>query len=122
MEEDIKLLESQIQTCKECKFATCEQCEISWREVKAIENLKARNKKLEYENKTLKGFVSSIYNETPEEDYIPKSKVKEKIEELVNKIDGTNKGFIYACQVDLLEELIEDVSEKKKEYWAKYED
>lgn len=41
------------------------------------------------------------------EDYvILKSKVMKKIEELVKKIDGTNKGFLYACEVDLLEELI----------------
>ena len=53
---------------------------------------------------------------------ISKDRIRDKIEELVNKIDGTNKGFIYACEVDLLEELIGEVSKTKQEYWNKYDD
>lgn len=43
---DIEILEELIQRCKECKFACCEQCEINWKEVQAIENLIKENKKL----------------------------------------------------------------------------
>ena len=96
MEEDIKILETQIQACKECKFATCEQCEISYTEVKAIENLIARNKELEEENKGLKIELEIkkyckvdelsgdlIYYKNLAKEYqgssISKSKIKEKI-------------------------------------------
>lgn len=94
MKKDIKMLETQIQACKECKFATCEQCEISYTEVKAIENLISRNKKLEQENKILKNKQTKIIADSFHEkmakkfddDFIKKSKIKAKIEELQNEI------------------------------------
>ena len=100
MEEDIKKLEKLIQDCKECKFATCEQCEISYTEVKAIQNLIARNKELEknYINPS-KARIS--YYDTKKgtqvviEGFVPKSKIKELKEKVHNKLDenGITRGY-----------------------------
>lgn len=57
MPEDINKLQKFIDNCKNCKFATCEQCEISYTEVKAIENLIARYKELEKENGNMKALL-----------------------------------------------------------------
>ena len=38
-EEEIKTIENIINRCSECKFATCENCEISWNEIKVIKKL-----------------------------------------------------------------------------------
>lgn len=38
-EEEIKIIENIINRCSECKFATCENCEISWNEIKVIKKL-----------------------------------------------------------------------------------
>lgn len=92
-------LEKLINRCKECKFATCEQCEISYTEVKAIEDLIARYKEYKKITEAVKlletekvpddtyyviaktSFLKGDYEHLLD-DYIPKSKVKEKIEEL----------------------------------------
>jgi methyl coenzyme M reductase subunit C len=50
----------------------------------AIKNLIKGYEELEEENKTLKGFTSSIFNGTLEKDYIPKSKLREIIEDIDN--------------------------------------
>ena len=72
---------------------------------------------LKEENKTLKGFTHSIFNENIEEDYIPKSKVREKIEEfkeLSTKIRfGTNKNIPRDLKridfaINMLEELLQE--------------
>ena len=73
----------------------------------AIENLINRNKQLNYENMKLKEILE-------EDNYIPKSKVREKIENLKTKkeflmdsgIDLTWKEY-YEAQIDLCEELLE---------------
>lgn len=46
---------------------------------KYTHQLEKENQRRKAENKTLKGFVSAIFNETLEKNYIPKSKIKEKI-------------------------------------------
>ena len=61
MSEDEKIIEDIkeiINRCKECKFATCEQCEINWTQIKTVEHLldlynkeKEKNKELEEERK-----------------------------------------------------------------------
>lgn len=48
IDEDIKTLEELINNCEECKFATCEQCEINWRKVQAIKNV--LNEVKDYQN------------------------------------------------------------------------
>lgn len=115
MGEDIKILEDTLQKyCyKNCKGEiddSCKEC----KRLKAIENLLTRYKQLEEENKQLKEYIVKApnldemtavqYTKIQEEayimgrakeqqrakeiihnDYIPKSKVKEKIEELENE-------------------------------------
>lgn len=98
---NIEILEKLVERCKECKFACCEQCEINWKEVQAIENLLENSKKI------------------IELNYIPKSKIKEKIKEynipILDVLDklpiprnievgiGAKDGIIYVLQ-ELLEE------------------
>lgn len=100
--------------------------------IQAIENLIQKNKELEEENKRLKIELEIkkyckvneltedlIYYKNLAKEYqgncIPKSKVKEKIEELNNKIDGddywkySNQDYVgMQYQVKVLQELIED--------------
>lgn len=38
-DEATEKLKQLVARCKECKFATCENCEINWNEVKAIETI-----------------------------------------------------------------------------------
>ena len=121
-DEDIKILETQIQACKECKFATCEQCEISWTEVQALQNLIARYKELEEDIKYVseekwKADETVIFLterlENALKDRIPKSKVQEKIEELKKEkkapitIQWEMEDMIEA-KIQVLQELLED--------------
>ena len=55
-DEATEKLKELVIRCKECKFATCENCEINWKEVQAIETLldlykqeKEKNKRLNIE-------------------------------------------------------------------------
>ena len=87
-EEDIKKLNSLIEGCKECKFAACEQCEINWTEVQAIEHILAEREadkkkidELEKENhKILENGLDVI------KDSIAKQTVRDKIKELKNNL------------------------------------
>lgn len=90
MEEDIKILKDYIQ--EELKIFNRDELEdtdgfhISYKEIRAIENLIARYKELEAENLSLTNSyfqVSREFEAKPKNfDYIPKSKIKEKIEKL----------------------------------------
>ena len=54
MSEDEKIIEDIkeiINRCKECKFATCEQCEINWTQIKTVEHLLDLYNKEKEENK-----------------------------------------------------------------------
>ena len=111
MEEDIKILEDFIDYYGFIKTAIGDdnirqfEINISKNEIKAIENLIARNKELKKENKELKEITTN-YNAYPYYDgddriiiadvkyfangffknnFIPKSKIKEKIEEYRSK-------------------------------------
>ena len=130
---NIEILEKLVERCKECKFACCEQCEINNTQVKAIENLllelkgtKIDLKLQETENENL----IKEYKELEEEDlkiratfilslkdYIPKSKVKEKIEELEKERKRKDEEDIinpFYDQIDIthiievLQELLEE--------------
>ena len=113
MEEDIKILEDLLVECK------------------AIENLLTRYKQLEEENKYYKEIIVEkeinknfevLYEKTlkaVKTDYIPKSKVKEKIEELDKRIKSITteeeykKEKIYTCKdfnefiTSVLQELLD---------------
>lgn len=39
LEKDINSLELLVGGCKTCKFATCEQCEINWKQIQSISNV-----------------------------------------------------------------------------------
>ena len=77
---------------------------------KEIEELKDKNKTLET---LLQGNLFEMYNYYKElansyqANCISKDKIKEKIEELKNRKIGASTG-IFAVQVDILEELLEE--------------
>lgn len=71
-EEEIKTIENIINRCSECKFATCENCEISWNEIKVIKKLLVKYK-----------LCKKQVNDTFDRGWIHKDKIKEKIEELL---------------------------------------
>lgn len=83
----------------------------------AVERLINRNKELEKENTELKTMdCVNIFElgkksarDRIEYDYIPKSKVKEKIEELKEDIkkDKTRYPYILEHKIDILQELLE---------------
>ena len=121
IEKDIRKINNLIERCKECKFATCEQCEINWTEVKAIAHILAEReedkKKIEeLEKKNREILNSKIGIDLSYDDYIPKQKVKDLKESIVleptivgERRDaktleyGIKLGKIKAC-----EELLED--------------
>ena len=65
------------------------------------------------ENQTLKSFVSGIFNENIEKDFIPVQKVKDKIEELKEKEQGIKENEWLLCssinhmKIHVLQELLE---------------
>lgn len=123
MEEDIKILEEFIkepQKEEEIVRIGSEEYKLPYFELEfkptkkiaqAIENLIARNKELEVINKMQKYRISVI----DERELIPKSKIKEKIEELKERVthlmnsgvDLTWKEY-YEAQIDMLQELLEE--------------
>lgn len=76
------------------------------------EKLKRYEKYLENKDKRFNEALENEYQER-KTDYIPKSKVKEKIEELKKEYEialeeNSTKAFILKCQIDILEKLMED--------------
>lgn len=67
--KETRIVDELISRCKECKFATCEQCEINWNEIQAIEKV---IRVLQIENSQLKADMKT--------NYINKTKIEEKIE------------------------------------------
>ena len=57
---------------------------------KHINKLEEENKKIKNSNDTLKSFVSSIFNDTFEKDFIPISVIQNKLDELNGRIDYLN--------------------------------
>lgn len=127
--EDIKEI---INRCKECKFATCEQCEINWTQIKTVEHLldlynkeKEKNKELEKElcdihsnfckfnwkesngvqvYNQLKELYNSIYR-TKRSDYINKDKIKDEVEYIRFMVDDDNKPSEIVKEVNLYLDL-----------------
>lgn len=70
---------------------------------KENEEQKAEIERRKHDNKTLKNFVSAIFNEEIEEKYIPVQKVREKIEEMqkeYNKLDEEVDKYINDADKD----------------------
>lgn len=116
MEEDIKILEEFIKTGYHTLMIKYGKDRIQTNKMveRAIENLIARNKYLE-ENR----IWSEATLEGLKEDFIPKSKIKEKIEELRKEHDK-NKEFyglefsrtgVVVAEIQVLQELLEDFEE-----------
>ena len=80
MEEDIKVLEEYLDK-EDRKFVSKDRLKF----LQAIENLIKRNKELEEENTRQHELLCNIHDKY-QKDYIPKSKVREKIEEEKKKI------------------------------------
>ena len=57
-EEIYELLEKLIDRCSECKFATCENCEINWKQVQAIKGLLDLYKQEKKKIQTIKKLMS----------------------------------------------------------------
>lgn len=94
---DIEVLENIINRCEKCKLPECINCEISWNEVQALENLikgyREKEEKLideriltQYMQNNIKGYQEELENS------IPKLKIKEKIEELKDMIIEKHRG------------------------------
>ena len=131
MEGDIKILKEKIKIIESLCTDDCINKSTVIKPLKyALENLIARYKQLEKENKTLKNFTSYIFNEDVAE-FIPTSLVKEKIEELeeeikpkqdihqklcieVNKI-GTETEYDYAMEeLSILDDELREMLIKKR--------
>ena len=96
LEENIKILEEMIENHKEYflgNYELIDDMTITLKDIEAIENLIQRNKELEEDNKILLHKVNELTQEnikicdTVNQDFITKSKVKEKIEELEKEIE-----------------------------------
>lgn len=117
MEEDIKVLEEYFNNIcfDETNKITADLCTIGINEIRAIENLIKRYKELEEENKNIKNHI--YYKEIVELNYIPKSKVREKIKEVNNS--NENYTFYKLTSADIrktittnLEELLQEGDDK----------
>lgn len=122
MEEDIKILEeirNGAQYCLEADLQinpnNAEDIEHWKKEIKAIENIvnsynreKARADKLEKEYSTMLTKIDEyeVKNKELEENSIPKSVIREKIEELKECIEEAEKN-------------IKNTTDEEKEYWKK---
>lgn len=58
-DEAAEKLKQLVIRCKECKFATCENCEINWNEVQTIETILAE---LEKKDKTIELMIKHLCN------------------------------------------------------------
>ena len=112
--EDMKILEERITMLKRhIKYYEESDCKTDIyhqlvEECRALENLLTRNKQLEEENKTqLEAFElgKESSRKRIEYDYIPKSRVKEKIEELKKKVEELTDEKGYWGGSDLLEQI-----------------
>lgn len=71
------------------------------------------NEKRMHDNITLKNFISALFNDSFEKDYIPVQKVKDKIEELKEKEQGIKENEWLLCssinhmKIQVLQELLE---------------
>lgn len=94
-EVEVEVIEKLIDRCNECKFATCENCEINWVEVQAIGKMLERYKYLE-ENR----LWSEATIEGLRRDFINKDNIRQKIK-FYKKVDN-------AVGVRILEKLLEE--------------
>lgn len=122
MEEDIKILESFLDVDKQLMEDYGQNATIKQEQIKSLENLLTRYKQMAIENQSYKDY----YGEPPAYEnakYIPKSKIKEKIEELNKEKEETytkflesdrsnetlsTKGKMIQGAIEVLQELLEE--------------
>ena len=106
MEEDIKILESHINQLKEYE----DEQELA----QALENLIKGYRELKKENANWKKInYNAKLNQHITEEYIPKSKIKEKIEELNKKYKGIESNYTEE-ELDSGDEGLDDYIEMQK--------
>ena len=137
IEDAIKRCKEIISKCDDCKFATCEQCEINWTDIQAIKiilgNLEAlcdmqksadreleNAKKINEEHKKENGELREKVKELEEELYsankiveeyldgISKQKIKDKIEEIEKEENLYAKTNI----IKVLQEVLQESEDK----------
>jgi hypothetical protein len=113
-EEDIKKLNRLIEGCKECKFAACEQCEINWTEVQAIEHILAERE----EDKKKIDKLEESYEEQNDELW---ERVKQchnmqtEIDNLYNDNEELEKAYLHEkFAKEDVEKLLENSIPKQK--------
>lgn len=77
--------------------------------------LREKVRKLEKENSTLKNFTSDLFNEDITQTFICKDKIKDKIEELKQALENTNKDrwkAVYTVQIEILQALLQESEDK----------
>lgn len=77
--------------------------------------LREKVRKLEKENSTLKNFTSDLFNEDITQTFICKDKIKDKIEELKQALENTNKDrwkAVYTVQIEILQALLQEREDK----------
>ena len=110
MEEDIKYLEEQIKSNNEL-FEKHGYSLLSQKQIQALENLIKGYRELE---KRIIQLTNLLCINDSDENYIPKSKVKEKIEELKEREQELSDEEGYwgssdlLAQIEVLQELMED--------------
>lgn len=121
MEKCDKTIIKLIEKCDNCKLNECINCEISYTEVQEIKKLVYRVTELEQnieKEKTYYEFAKDLIEKYHNlvnnifkicsDNYIPKSKIREKIEELENIFDMKEEWFTKQYIIDILQELLED--------------
>ena len=107
IEDDIKRCKEIISKCDDCKFATCEQCEINWTDIQAIKiilgNLEALCDMQKSADRELEK-ARRINEEHKKEN----GELREKVKEL------KDKNILEKVAKEELEELLEDSIPKQK--------
>lgn len=91
-------------------------------EIKAIEHILSdykrvlkENEKRMHDNITLKNFISALFNDSFEKDYIPAQKIKDKIEELKEDKDSKYYDiFLEERDIENTIKILQELLEKEK--------
>lgn len=110
MEKDIKILENSLMKIDKKSFNNAGYIitDLTFQEFQAIQNLIQRNKELEDTVQKLRNTIESDFSKC-----VPKSKIKEKIEEIKNRRieDGECElalhGFQREAKIEILQELLD---------------
>ena len=125
IEEDIAKVNTYIELVLEKDYCNCNElntilgkhCDGSKNVAYAMQHILSdykrvlkENEKRMHDNITLKNFISALFNDSFEKDYIPVQKIKDKIEEVNKSVYSYNEKdkLIKTCIIEILKELIEE--------------